>query len=144
MSDLTATNCGTGCGCGNGYGNSGCNIIFLLILLSCCGGGNLLSDGGCGCGNGGIFGGDNNCLWLLLLLIKISLYFAGFIKLWQNIKPCKGHYPYWVALTAVMVVFLAAWNQNETAAMAVQQVLLALALLAAPLNRLWNERGRNA
>ena len=37
MSDLTATNCGTGCGTGFGGGN-GCNIIFLIILLSCCGG----------------------------------------------------------------------------------------------------------
>ncbi|HJB68124.1 MAG TPA: GerAB/ArcD/ProY family transporter [Candidatus Fournierella excrementigallinarum] len=83
-------------------------------------------------------------VWLLLFLIKISLYFAGFIKLWQNVKACKGHCPYWVALAAVMVVFLAVWNQNEAAAMAVQQILLALALLAAPLNRLWNERGRNA
>ena len=26
-------------------------------------------------------------VWLLLFLIKISLYFAGFIKLWQSIKP---------------------------------------------------------
>jgi len=34
-----------------------------------------------------------------------------------------------------MVTFLAVWNQNEAAAMAVQQVLLALVLLAAPLNR---------
>ena len=74
-------------------------------------------------------------VWLLLFLIKISLYFAGFIKLWQSIKPCKGHCPYWVALAAVMVTFLAVWNQNEAAAMAVQQVLLALVLLAAPLNR---------
>ncbi len=74
-------------------------------------------------------------VWLLLFLIKISLYFAGFIKLWQSIKPCKGHCPYWAALAAVMVTFLAVWNQNEAAAMAVQQVLLALVLLAAPLNR---------
>lgn len=83
-------------------------------------------------------------VWLLLFLIKISLYFAGFIKLWQNIKCCKGHSPYWIALVAVMVAFLAVWNQNETAAMKVQQVLLVLALLAAPLNHLWKERGKAA
>lgn len=81
-------------------------------------------------------------VWLLLFLIKISLYFAGFIKLWKNIKSCKGHSPYWIALVAVMVVFLVVWNQNEQAAMAVQQILLLLVLLAVPLGRLWKERGK--
>lgn len=71
-------------------------------------------------------------VWLLLFLIKISLYFAGFVALWQNIKPCKGHAPYWIALAAVMGAFLMVWNQREAQAMLVQQVLLALALLAAP------------
>ena len=49
MSDLAATNCGcgcdngcdSGCGCGNGgnflsSGNGCCNIIWILLLLSCC------------------------------------------------------------------------------------------------------------
>lgn len=82
-------------------------------------------------------------VWLLLFLIKISLYFAGFIKLWQNLKCCKGHWPYWLALGAVLVTFLAVWNQNEAAAMAIQQSLLVLVLLAAPLNRFLKGR-RNA
>lgn len=79
-------------------------------------------------------------VWLLLFLIKISLYFAAFVKLWRNAKPCKGHCPYWIALAAVMVVFLAVWNQNESLALIVQQCLLALALLTAPLQRFFRER----
>ena len=79
-------------------------------------------------------------VWLLLFLIKISLYFAAFVKLWRNAKPCKGHCPYWIALAAVMVVFLAVWNQNESLALIVQQCLLALALLTVPLQRFFRER----
>ena len=58
MSDLAATNCG--CGCND---EGGCNsIIWLIILLSCC-----------GCGNNGLFGGNgcdgnNSCLLIILLL----------------------------------------------------------------------------
>ena len=55
MSDLAATNCG----CEN---EGGCNSIIWLIILLCC----------CGCGNNGIGGGcdngNNSCLWLILLL----------------------------------------------------------------------------
>lgn len=56
MSDLAATNCG--CNEGNGC----CSIIWILLLLSCCGNGS------------GFFGGnscDNNncsCIWIILLL----------------------------------------------------------------------------
>ncbi|MGN0291341.1 MAG: chorion class high-cysteine HCB protein 13 [Lachnospiraceae bacterium] len=58
MSDLAATNCG--CGCDN---ERGCNsIIWLIILLSCC-----------GCGNNGLFGGNdcnnNSCIWIIILLL---------------------------------------------------------------------------
>ena len=63
MSQLAATN--GGCGC-EGNNNPGCSsIIWLIILLSCCG----------GCGNSGFFGGNegcgcggNSCLWIILLL----------------------------------------------------------------------------
>ena len=79
-------------------------------------------------------------VWLLLFLIKISLYFAGFVQLWSNVKPCKGHCHYWIALAAVMGVFLAVWNQNEALALAVQQTLLALVLLAAPVRRFFADR----
>ena len=65
MSDLVATNCNNGCGYSGGSGCS--NIIWILLLLSCCGGNN-----GCGTGFGNIFGGgDNDCcslIWILLLL----------------------------------------------------------------------------
>lgn len=66
MSDLSATNCG--CGCEEVRSNGGCgNFLWIIILLSCCGGCNGFGNGfGGGCGNGGC--GDNNCLWLILLL----------------------------------------------------------------------------
>ena len=49
MSDLAATNCGCGCddNCGGGmarnlnFGGDCCSIVWILLLLSCC--------GGCGC-----------------------------------------------------------------------------------------------
>lgn len=54
MSDLTATNCG--CGNSNRSG-CGCNsILWILILLSCCNGGD--SSDGCGCGFGGAFSAE--------------------------------------------------------------------------------------
>lgn len=65
MSDLSATNCG--CGCEEVRNNGGCgNFLWIIILLSCCGGCNGFGNGFGGCGNGGC--GDNNCLWLILLL----------------------------------------------------------------------------
>ena len=70
-------------------------------------------------------------VWLLLFLLKISLYFAGFLRLWRNVRPNSRHGPYWIALAAVLVVFLAVWNQNEAEALLVQQVLLALVVLGA-------------
>ena len=74
MSDLAATNCGNGCS--ERSGGCGGNIIWILLLLSCCGNGNRSTFGsecGCGCGcDGGLFGGnDDNCcslIWILLLL----------------------------------------------------------------------------
>ncbi|MCM1134007.1 MAG: chorion class high-cysteine HCB protein 13 [Clostridium sp.] len=63
MSDLTAT----GCGCGNPSSNNGfgcSSIIWIILLLSCCGNGNGLN---------GLFGNsDNGCcdsiIWIILLL----------------------------------------------------------------------------
>lgn len=64
MSDLAATNCGCGCEAANsGCDNNGCNWIWIILLLSCCGG---CGNGFGGCGNG--FGGDN-CCWIILLLL---------------------------------------------------------------------------
>lgn len=64
MSDLSATNCG--CGCEEVRNNGGCgNFLWIIILLSCCGGCN---GNGFGNGFGNGCGGDNSCLWLILLL----------------------------------------------------------------------------
>lgn len=69
-------------------------------------------------------------VWLLLFLIKISLYFAGFIRLWtRSFSPKNEHMPFWAALALVVGVFLAAWNRNETWAFLGQQGLLALGVL---------------
>ncbi len=69
MSDLSATNCGCNNNCGNTFGNNGCNWIWIILLLSCCG----------GCGNNGILGGNscgcgcdnnnNSCEWLIWILL---------------------------------------------------------------------------
>ncbi len=60
MSDLAATNCG--CSCNEG----GCSsIIWIILLLGCCGNGSFFSGNGCGNGCGGC--GDN--LWIILLLL---------------------------------------------------------------------------
>ncbi|MCI5994727.1 MAG: chorion class high-cysteine HCB protein 13 [Blautia sp.] len=68
MSDLAATNCGCGCEgvSSNSCNNSGCGfgnnwILWIIILLSCCGNN--------GCGNGCGFGGDNCCIIIVLLLL---------------------------------------------------------------------------
>lgn len=56
MSDLAATNCG--CGCND---DGGCNsIIWLIILLSLC--------GGCGTSSLSNNGGCDSCVWIILLL----------------------------------------------------------------------------
>ncbi|WP_418666750.1 GerAB/ArcD/ProY family transporter [Allofournierella sp.] len=69
-------------------------------------------------------------VWLLLFLIKVALYFAGFIRLWKHSFPPKNeHVPFWAALVLVVGVFFAAWNRNETWAFWVQQGLLATAVL---------------
>ncbi|MCM1538023.1 MAG: chorion class high-cysteine HCB protein 13 [bacterium] len=73
MSDLTASSCG----CSNSARNNsgcGCEIIWIIILLSLCGGNGsgLFGGNGCGCGNNGIslFGGDNSCCsWIIILLL---------------------------------------------------------------------------
>lgn len=59
MSDLAATNCGCGVSNNNLFGNNGCSIIWILLLLSCC--------GGCGCGNNN--NGCNSDCWLVLILL---------------------------------------------------------------------------
>lgn len=69
MSDLAATNCG---GCGScERSNNGCNCLWILLILMCCGGNN---DGcGFGSGFGNFFGGNGDgcgcdaLIWILLL-----------------------------------------------------------------------------
>ena len=82
MSDLTATNCGCGnsCGCANNSNNGfgGCNFIWIILLLSCCGGcggnGNGILGGNCGCNDG--CGNNNSCDWLIWILL-ISCFCGG-------------------------------------------------------------------
>ena len=73
MSDLTATQCGCSrpkpepcCNNGGGCGS----ILWIISLLSLCGGGN---NDGCGCGGfGGLggFGGDGcECIFIIILLL---------------------------------------------------------------------------
>ncbi|MCD8011193.1 MAG: chorion class high-cysteine HCB protein 13 [Lachnospiraceae bacterium] len=57
MSDLAATNCNGGCGCDSG--NSCSSLIFILLILFCCG----------GCGNGCGENGMNCDAWIIILLL---------------------------------------------------------------------------
>lgn len=70
MSELTATQCPCS---GGGRSSSGCSsIIWIIILLSICGGN---GDSGCGFGLGNFgngCGGDNNCCELIILLLVLS------------------------------------------------------------------------
>lgn len=64
MSDLAATNCGCECGGNNTSWNmSGNNWIWIILLLSCCGGSSCgfsaRDNGGCGC----------DSIWLILFLL---------------------------------------------------------------------------
>ncbi|MDD6637342.1 MAG: chorion class high-cysteine HCB protein 13 [Lachnospiraceae bacterium] len=60
MSDLAATNCGCNT-CDNGCNS--CNIIWIILLLSCfCGNGSSFSMNGGNCGN-------DNCCWIIILLL---------------------------------------------------------------------------
>ncbi len=51
--------------CGNNS-NSCEGLIWILILLSCCGNNNFLGDGDCGCGESTCGGGY---LWIIILLL---------------------------------------------------------------------------
>lgn len=62
MSDLAATQCcNNDCGCSTR--NNGFSWIWILILLSCCG----------GCGNNSGWGlgrsGDDDCCWIIILIL---------------------------------------------------------------------------
>ena len=80
MSELTASNCG----CDNNGRNGSCNILWIIILLSCFCNNN---NDGCGCGNNGILGGffsndgcggNNSCDIILILLILNCLGCGSF------------------------------------------------------------------
>lgn len=65
MSDLAATNCGCECNSGcNSFGGGG-NLIWLILILSLCGG-NGLGGGSCNSGCGGNGGCD--IIWIIILL----------------------------------------------------------------------------
>jgi hypothetical protein len=57
MSDLAATNCG----CDSS--NSCSSLIWILLLLSCCGNGGTSLFNGNGCGNG------CDSIWIILLIL---------------------------------------------------------------------------
>lgn len=75
MSELTASHCG--CGGGSITNDSGCgSILWIIILLSLCGGGGF--GGGCGnscgggCGGGGLLGGGDGCESIIFLILIMS------------------------------------------------------------------------
>nr|WP_297630093.1 chorion class high-cysteine HCB protein 13 [uncultured Clostridium sp.] len=53
-------------GYGNGCGNGENGMLWIIILLAFCGGGNGFGNCGNGCDDGC---GDNNGMWLILILL---------------------------------------------------------------------------
>ena len=77
-------------------------------------------------------------VWLLLILLITSLYFAAVLRVWQGEAGGEGQKSRQIfcwALGAVFIVFLAVWNQREGLAFAAQQALLVLAALLALIGR---------
>jgi hypothetical protein len=74
MSDLTATNCGCSSSCGNGgFGNS----IWLILLLSMCGGTGNSCGGGGGLFNGLSCGGGGDSCEMLMTILLLSCICGG-------------------------------------------------------------------
>ena len=75
-------------------------------------------------------------IWLLLFLLKISLYFVSVVHIWRQNMPTKNrHQPYWVAIAGVMVLFFAFWNEKQNWALWIQQGLLAAVILCTVLGK---------
>lgn len=64
-------------------------------------------------------------VWLLLFLIKITLYFSMIAMLLKKIWPAlEKHVPYYLAAAGALVLFLLTWSQVENTAYMVQQGML--------------------
>ncbi len=69
-------------------------------------------------------------VWLLLFLVKITLYFAMAVHLAQQLCPALGgRGPFFLVSAGVLLVFLSAWSQQENTAFWLLQAALAILLL---------------
>lgn len=64
-------------------------------------------------------------IWLLLFLVKVTVYFAMIVLLIKKVFPTlKSYCPYYVVVVGVLGVFLATWSQAENTAYWIQQATL--------------------
>ena len=71
-------------------------------------------------------------VWLLLFLIKVTVYLSMLILLIKKLFPnLKHHWPYYITVTSVLGIFLIAWSQAENTAYKLQQSLLAILFILA-------------
>lgn len=70
------------------------------------------------------------CVWLLLFLVKITLYFSMFVHTICRVFPVlRGHSAYYLAVAGVIGIFLGAWGQAEQSAYWGQQGTVLILLL---------------
>ncbi len=74
------------------------------------------------------------CVWMLLFVLKISFYLAGFCRLWQlAFRGSSARCARLAALIGVPVILLLIWGQSTALVFGVQQILLGLGMLFAML-----------
>lgn len=70
------------------------------------------------------------CVWLLLFLIKITLYVLIFSQTMRRLLPAlKGHGAFYLAAAGILGVFLVVWGRAEGIAYWVQQGIVLVLLL---------------
>lgn len=83
------------------------------------------------------------CVWLLLFLIKITLYVLVFVQTMRCLLPVlKGHGAFYLAAAGVLGIFLAVWGQTEGTAYWVQQGVVFALLLWLSILRITAEEKR--
>lgn len=83
-------------------------------------------------------------VWLLLFLIKVTIYLSMMILLIKKLFPMlKKHWPYYITVAAVFGIFLTAWSQAENTAYDIQQgLLIILFIVVAVLPTKQGEKSR--
>lgn len=83
------------------------------------------------------------CVWMLLFLVKLTLYFWASTEALRHMIPAlQGHSAFYVILAGVIGVFLAAWGRAEQAAYWIQQGAVLVLLLWLGVMRIAGKGGQ--